>query len=70
MKTLLKWLCFAYLCVCVSACAMQRGLLYQPFTAKGASDPRAYGLSGFSDVRLKDEDGTQVDAWYDAARSG
>jgi fermentation-respiration switch protein FrsA (DUF1100 family) len=70
-KAILLALCLVYLCICVTACTVQRELLYHPFTAKGEpEEPKDYGLADFTDVRLRDKDGTRVDAWYREARPG
>lgn len=70
LKKIAKWLCLLYLCVCVTACTLQREILYHPFFSIGKGGPEANGLPDFGDVRLKDQDGTQIDAWYHEAKQG
>jgi len=68
IKSIIKLLVFAYCIVCMTACTLQRQLLYHP--AAGIESPGAYGLNGFSELRLQDEDGTHIAAWYHEARAG
>ncbi len=46
----------------------QRKLMYHPATALGS--PADYGLSGFTPLRLRAQDGTQLTLWYRKAEAG
>lgn len=48
--------------------SQQRFLLYHPHYHTGA--PGTYGLQGFSDIVLQDEDGTHIIAWVHKANAG
>ncbi|MFD2262539.1 alpha/beta hydrolase [Lacibacterium aquatile] len=57
-----------YVLICFGMWAFQRSLQY--FPAKQIEEPSAYGLSGFSDLRLASGDGTPLQAWHRPARQG
>lgn len=66
--SLLQTLAIGYALLCLFMWGFQRQLIYFPQT--DIQSPERHGLSGFSDLRLQSLDGTGLQVWHHAARSG